>query len=137
MIRLHSTLTLILYLQYPLIFQQHSKQYLFIYNYHGKAARCTIFSIYGRLGFFNFSSFADVMQKRYFDLHFNNFSQGVLAFFFTVTCACCKLSLVVWSMSPFISNIRNSIVKILEVLYRVNVMDEVSHDISSIILFSS
>lgn len=40
-------------------------------------------------------------------------------------------------MSLFISNIRNGIVKTLEVLYRVNVMDEVSHDISSIVIFSS
>lgn len=40
-------------------------------------------------------------------------------------------------MSPFLSNIRNGIfIKILKVLQRAYVMDEVSYDISSVIMFT-
>lgn len=56
--------------------------------------------------------------------------------FFSVPCAYCTLSLIVWNMDPFISNIRHGIsvvVLILKVFYRV--CDEVSHDISSVISF--
>lgn len=65
-------------------------------------------------------------------------SMVIWLFFFSVICAYCKLSLIVWNMSLFISNIRNDIFifMILKVLYRVCVMDGVFNDISSVIILT-